>query len=155
MRKKIMMALALAGLFVAGAAWAHEGADHKKEAGTKASDKDDGMKGMDMKEMDMKAAPGKTVTVTGEVLDMDCYMNEGASGKDHQSCAVMCLKNGGPVGLLTEDGKAYFLTGNEDKGKMKYYDSVRELGGQKVKITGVIQARGGSLCLRVDSSEKI
>lgn len=164
MRKGLITMLALAGLLAAGAAWAHEGHDDGDKDDMKGMD----MKGMskhDMKDMDKKAdaddkdddkeAPAKTVTLKGEVLDMDCYMNEGASGKEHQSCAIMCLKNGGPVGLLAEDGKAYFLTGNEDKGKMKFYDSVREWGGAKVKITGVIQNRGGALCLRIDGAEKL
>lgn len=123
---------------------------------------DGDMKGMDMKGMDMssstKDADAKSTTsvvLTGEVLDMDCYMNEGAHGKDHQSCAVMCLNNGAPVGLLTADGKAYFLTANEDKGKTKFYDSVRGWGGQKAKITGVLQTRGGALCVRIDGAEKL
>lgn len=135
MRKTILAAVAaMALLGVAGAALAH--------------DMDD------MKGMDMKAKPGKTVTLTGEVLDMDCFMNEGAHGKEHQSCAVMCLNNAAPVGLLTADGKAYFLTANEDKGKTKFYDSVRGWGGDMAKISGVIQMRAGMTCLRVDNAEK-
>ena len=109
----------------------------------------------DMKGMDMKAKPGKTITVTGEVLDMDCYMNEGAHGKEHQSCAVMCLNNGAPVGLLTDDGKVYFLTANEAKGMTKFYDNVRGWGGDKVKITGTVQVRSGVTALRIDGAEKL
>ena len=147
MVKGLMMAVALVGLLGAGAAWAHD-MDKMDAKGD--------MKGMDMKDKDdMKAAPGKTVTLTGEVLDMDCYMNEGASGKEHKSCAVMCLNNAAPVGLLTSDGKAYFLTANEDKGKTQFYDNVRKWGGEKAKITGVMQKRGGTLCLRVDIAEKL
>jgi len=134
MRKTLLTGFALLGLFGAWAARAH--AD-------------------DMAAMGMKAAAGKTVVLSGEVLDMDCYMNEAAHGKKHVDCAVMCLNNGAPVGLLTDDGKAYFLTGNEDKGKMKFYDHVRDLGGQRVKITGVLQSRAGSLCIRIDKAEKI
>lgn len=139
MVKSFLMAAAVAGLL--GAARA------------------DDMGAMDMKGMDMKpaakAASATTVTLTGEVLDMDCYMNEGASGKDHKSCAVMCLNNGAPVGLLTADGKAYFLTANEDKGKTQFYDNVRKWGGDKVRITGVVQKRAGALCVRIDNAEKL
>lgn len=143
MRQRLLQVLALSAL-LAGPVWADMG----------------DMKGMDMsggdaKGGDMKAAPGKSVTLVGEVLDMDCYMNEGASGPDHKSCAVMCLNNGAPVGLLTPDGKAYFLTANEDKGKTKFYDSVRGWGGEKAKVTGVLQKRGGALCLRIDQAEKL
>jgi hypothetical protein len=100
-----------------------------------------------------ETAKGEKVTLVGEVLDMDCYMNEGLHGKKHQSCAVLCLKNGSPVGLLTDDGEAYFLAA--DKDKTKYYDILRKMGGDRVKITGVIQRRGGALCLNVDKSEKL
>jgi hypothetical protein len=132
MNKRLLAGFSALCLVVAGAAWVHA----------------DGMG-------DMKAAPGKTVVLVGEVLDMDCFMNEGAHGKKHMDCAVMCLNNGAPVGLLTDDGKAYFLTGNEGKGKMKFYDKVRDMGGQRVKITGVEQDRNGTHCVRVDNAEKI
>lgn len=134
MKKAILAGIAMLGLAAFGAATVH--AD-------------------DMKDMDMKPAPGKTVTLVGEVLDMDCFMNEGAHGAKHQSCAVMCLSNGAPVGLLTADGKAYFLTANEDKGKMKFYDHVRDMGGERVKITGELQSRAGTLCLRIDNAVKL
>jgi hypothetical protein len=141
MRQGFIAALLLTGLMAAASARA------------------DDMKGMDMssmsKDADAKAVSPTTVVLVGEVLDMDCYMNEGAHGKDHQSCAVMCLNNGAPVGLLTADGKAYFLTANEDKGKMKFYDSVRGWGGEKAKITGVVQKRAGALCVRIDGAEKL
>lgn len=135
MRQGWLIASAVAIAVGAGALWADESGD--------------------MKGMDMEGKAGKTVTLTGEVLDMDCYMNEGAHGKDHQACAVMCLNNGAPVGLLTADGKAYFLTANEGKGKMKFYDSVRGWGGERVKVTGVLQKRAGANSLRVDSAEKL
>lgn len=134
MKKAILAGFAMLGLMAVGAAHVH--AD-------------------DMKGMDMASAPGKTVTMVGEVLDMDCFMNEGAHGAKHQSCAVMCLNNGAPVGLMTADGKAYFLTANEDKGKMKFYDAVRGMGGERVKITGELQSRAGTLCLRIDKAEKL
>ncbi len=98
---------------------------------------------------------GKKVVLTGEVLDMDCFMNEGAHGADHQSCAVMCLNNGAPVGLLTPDGKAYFLTANEKKGMMKYYNNVRGWGGDTVKITGRLQKRAGIDSVRIDGAVKV
>jgi hypothetical protein len=139
--KKLLWAAGILGLLGGAGLYAHEESS-----------------GKDMGGMDMGAetsTPEKTVTLVGEVLDMDCYMNEGAHGKDHQSCAVMCLQNGAPVGLLTDDGKAYFLTANESKGKMKFYEKVRDLGGQKVRITGVVQKRAGTASVRIDSAEKI
>src|SRR2546430_11894858 len=44
--------------------------------------------------------------VTGEVVDMMCYVDHNAIGEKHgQSCGAKCVKNGGPVRLAT-DGKA-------------------------------------------------
>ncbi len=116
---------------------------------------DSDMKGMDMKGMDMASKGGQKVTLEGEVLDMDCFMNEGAHGKDHQSCAVHCLNMGAPVGLLTKDQKVYFLTANEDKGMFKYYQQVRKMGGDEVKITGLLEDQHNMVSLRVDSVEKV
>jgi hypothetical protein len=100
-----------------------------------------------------KAAAGPEVTLVGEVVDMDCYMNEGLHGSGHQACAVLCLHNGSPVGLLTDDGKAYFLSA--DKDKIKAYNLVRTLGGDRVKVTGVMRERGGARCLNVDGASKL
>ena len=49
--------------------------------------------------------------VTGEVIDMACYFDDGASGPDHAACARMCIASGLPVGLKTKNGKVYVLIG--------------------------------------------
>lgn len=61
---------------------------------------------------DMKMAKsGSTVTVTGEVLDMACYLDHGASGEKHAGCAEKCISSGLPVGLKSTDGMVYLLIG--------------------------------------------
>lgn len=99
------------------------------------------------------AMQGEKVTLVGEVVDMDCYMNEGAHGQGHKACAILCLKGGSPVGLLTDDGKAYFLTA--DKDETKYYDRLRHMAADRVKVTGTILRRGGELCLNVEKEVKL
>ena len=54
---------------------------------------------------------GSTVTVTGEVLDMACYLDHGAHGDGHASCAEKCISSGLPVGLKSADGTVYLLIG--------------------------------------------
>lgn len=55
---------------------------------------------------------GRTVsTVTGEVLDLACYYDDGGSGPDHAACARRCIEAGLPVGIKTRDGKVYLLVG--------------------------------------------
>src|SRR6266540_6251476 len=49
--------------------------------------------------------------VTGEVVDMMCYVDHNAVGEKHgQSCGAKCIKGGGPVGIVSE-GKAYLDVG--------------------------------------------
>src|SRR5436309_2385029 len=51
------------------------------------------------------------VTVTGEVLDMACYIDHGATGEKHADCAKTCIESGLPVGIKGKDGKTYLLIG--------------------------------------------
>src|SRR5215831_20955652 len=44
-----------------------------------------------------------TKSVTGEVVDLMCYLDHGAKGDKHKGCAEKCIKSGGPVGLLSGD----------------------------------------------------
>lgn len=68
------------------------------------------MPGSHMSQMNM-AQNGSEITVTGEVLDMACYLDHGAHGAKHASCARKCITSGLPVGLKTADGTTYLLIG--------------------------------------------
>src|SRR6516164_6760049 len=49
--------------------------------------------------------------VTGEVVDMMCYVDHNAVGEKHgQACGAKCIRSGGPVGIVSE-GKAYLVVG--------------------------------------------
>jgi len=49
--------------------------------------------------------------VTGEVVDMMCYVDHNAVGEKHgQSCGAKCIRSGGPAGIVS-DGKAYLVVG--------------------------------------------
>jgi hypothetical protein len=58
------------------------------------------------------AAAAETVTVTGEVVDMACYIDHGAQGEKHAQCAKTCIESGLPVGIKTADGKTYLVIGD-------------------------------------------
>src|SRR5579884_190261 len=47
-----------------------------------------------------KPQPGKPATVTGEVIDMSCYLQLGKHGAPHVSCGKKCIQAGQPIGLL-------------------------------------------------------
>ena len=53
---------------------------------------------------------------TGEVVDLACYVAQGAKGADHAGCAKTCVKNGQPMGLLTDDGTLVLLAADHKNG---------------------------------------
>ncbi|WP_237394672.1 hypothetical protein [Methylacidimicrobium sp. AP8] len=60
----------------------------------------------------LRAAEKQEVTVKGELVDLYCYLDHGAAGDKHSSCARKCINLGLPVGLKGEDGKLYMLLGD-------------------------------------------
>jgi hypothetical protein len=82
-------------------------------------------------------------TVTGEVVDMACYMAhpETGHGPSHRKCADTCLKKGMPIGLLTDDKKVYLLL--EDHENPKPYAQLKEKAAEKVTVEGDKVNEGG------------
>lgn len=80
-------------------------------------------------------------TVTGEILDMKCYMGSGAHGEGHKDCAASCVKRGAPMGILTDEDKVYLLI--EDSKKAEAYEDAKKHAGEKVTITGTVTEKGG------------
>jgi hypothetical protein len=85
-------------------------------------------------------SPGPT-TITGEVLDMSCYMKSGAHGDGHKECAAGCIKGGSPMGILTSDSKVYLLVENHDKAAA--YAEAKKHPGEQVTVTGTISEKNG------------
>src|SRR5712675_158434 len=77
--------------------------------------------------------------VTGEVVDMMCYVDHNAVGEKHgQSCGAKCIKSGGPVGIVS-DGKAYLVVGEHKP----INDQLADLCGKNVTVKGKLAERGG------------
>jgi len=82
-----------------------------------------------------------TKTVTGEVVDMGCWLGHAARGKDHISCATKCLNEGMPIGLLTSNGTLYLVTLDHDN--VDPYAGLKDMAGKDVSITGELLSRSG------------
>lgn len=95
----------------------------------------------------------KAQTVSGEMLDMACYMNNGEKGAKHAKCAEMCVTGGAPLGLLTKDGKVYLLV--NDHANEKAFAEAKVLAGASAKVTGKIVSRGGVQAIVVAKAEKL
>lgn len=94
-----------------------------------------------------KAAP---VTMTGEVLDLYCYMEhpESATGPDHAKCASGCIGKGLPIGFLTADGTVYLIIGKEHESAST---AVAEWVGKKSTVTGYVKEQKGMKAIELVS----
>jgi hypothetical protein len=79
-----------------------------------------------------------TKEVTGEIVDMMCYVDHNAMGAKHATCGEKCIKNGGPVGIVS-DGKAYLVVGAHKP----MNDELAPLAGQTVTLKGKMANNGG------------
>ena len=53
----------------------------------------------------------ETKEVKGEILDLTCYLDHGASGEKHSKCGSGCIESGLPVGIKAENGTIYVVVG--------------------------------------------
>lgn len=87
-----------------------------------------------------KEEAAKPTTLTGEVIDLSCYMGHGAMGMDHAKCAQGCITKGMPVGFLTTDGIMYVILGSNHEPANK---QVADFAGKKSMITGTVKEDKG------------
>jgi hypothetical protein len=78
-------------------------------------------------------------TLTGEVVDLMCYLDHGAKGDKHAGCAKTCISKGAPVGLLTADGKLYLVIGQHKP----INDQLAEVAAQTVTLKGKVVEKNG------------
>ncbi len=89
---------------------------------------------------DLTASAEKSVT--GEVVDLMCYIDHGAMGDKHSACGSKCIKGGGPVGIV-ENGKAYLVVGEHKP----INDELAESCGKTLTVKGKVAERGGMVML--------
>jgi hypothetical protein len=85
-----------------------------------------------------KLDAGATKTVTGEIVDMMCFVDHNASGDKHAACAAKCIKGGGPVGISSE-GKTYLVVGEHKP----MNDQLAEYAGKTITLKGKLAEREG------------
>jgi len=92
------------------------------------------------------------ILVTGEVLDMTCYIASNLSGPDHAECARVCIRSGEPAGIKTQDGKVYLLTGEPGH---SVNAELAEYAAKIVTIKGKQTFRDGFAQLQVEEIQKL
>jgi hypothetical protein len=92
-------------------------------------------------------AGAQEILVTGEVLDMTCYIAYNLSGPDHAECARVCIRNGAPVGIKAQDGKVYLLTAEPGQ---SVNAELADYAAKVVTIKGKQTVRDGFAQLQVE-----
>ena len=92
----------------------------------------------------------KQIALTGEVIDLTCFMQHPASavGMDHAKCAKACINKGLPVAFLAKDGTIYFLMG---KGHEPVAPMVVDRVGKVSTIKGTVVDHHGVKAIAVVS----
>ena len=88
---------------------------------------------------------------TGEVVDLACYVGGGSRGADHAGCAKTCVKNGQPMGLLTDDGTLVLLAADHKNGKP--FEALKDLAGEMAQVTGTLAEKDGMKVVTVTGSK--
>ena len=97
-------------------------------------------------------AGAQEILVTGEVLDMTCYIASNLSGPDHAKCARDCIRSGLPAGIKAQDGKVYLLTGEAGH---SINAEVADYAAKTVTIKGRQTVRDGFAQLQVEEIRKL
>jgi len=98
--------------------------------------------------VDGKPLQGKAVSVTGEIIDLSCYLQLGKHGEKHKACGTKCLNAGQPIGLLTKEGGVYLLIDEEHdprrdgqtelrKAASEHFAQVMEVTGTETIVRGI------------------
>lgn len=103
-------------------------------------------------------ASGRASTVTGEVVDVSCYLQLGKRGEAHVACGTKCITNGQPIGLVDASGNLYLLFAEEHHprrdGQVTLKDAFLPLLAKQVTVNGMVtQLRGGARALFVEASD--
>jgi len=98
-----------------------------------------------------QAASGQQ-TLTGEVVDVFCYLSHGKDGlgAGHASCAKKCISSGLPVAIKV--GNQLYLATHADHTPANQH--LAALAGQQVTVTGQLMEQDGQHLIAISKVEK-
>ena len=84
---------------------------------------------------------GRPTTIIGEVVDVSCFLQLGKRGDAHVPCGQKCVRNGQPIGVLTDQGRLYLIIPEEHHprrdGQVSLSERFGELMGKRVQVSGM------------------
>lgn len=81
-------------------------------------------------------------SITGEVVDVSCFLQLGKRGEAHVPCGQKCVLRGQPVGILTDEGKLYLVIAEEHHprrdGEVSLKERFADLMAKRVQVSGMV-----------------
>ena len=94
-----------------------------------------------------QAAQGANdVTITGQVVDLNCFTTMGASGAGHKTCASACAKAGVALAILS-DGNLYMPVSAKPGDPQN--SRLEPFAEGKVKVTGTHRMANGMHTIQI------
>lgn len=97
------------------------------------------------------AAAGNEMTLTGQVIDVNCYVSMGASGAGHKQCATACAKAGVALAILGSDGNLYMPVSSKPADPQN--SRLVPFAEARVKITGTHRMSSGMHTIEIKTIE--
>ncbi|HEY4086570.1 MAG TPA: hypothetical protein VGM43_11565 [Bryobacteraceae bacterium] len=97
--------------------------------------------------VEKKPLQGKETTITGEIVDLSCYLQLGKHGAAHASCGSKCIASGEPIGIVTKSGEVYLAMAEEHDprrdGKTTFRKAAADNFAKVMTVTGTTTTVNG------------
>ena len=92
---------------------------------------------------------GKAAQITGQVVDIACFVGHDSSGEKHAKCAEACARAGNPLAIF--DGKQIYLpvSMNHKNPNEKLMSFIEK----KVRVTGTVLEKAGLKGIAIEKVE--
>jgi len=102
-------------------------------------------------------ASGRQQTITGEIVDVSCYLQLGKRGEGHIACGSKCIAAGEPIGIVDADTNLYVVFAEEHHprrdGQVSLKKTVGSLLAKTVTATGMVTEKNGNRALFLQAAE--
>lgn len=112
------------------------------------------MEHMDHGSASGKNASWKSVKMSGEFVDLGCYVAHDAYGKKHLSCAIECSKAGAPLAFVERGTKRLFVIITTGHGQNPYTEAIKYLA-ESVEVEGATADKDGMTALMITDIKKV
>ena len=92
---------------------------------------------------------GPRTTVSGEVVDMWCYLEGGDRGPSNKACATACAKAGNAIAIVDAKGNVYVAAGLKDHQPAR--DLLIDRMSDQMTVSGTLVKKGGVQMLYIET----